>query len=85
MGATFAKRVRKIGTPICPKLVKIGPNRTSWLRLGGLLVQNPSHKGQERHGTTPDPQNGHKKLKNPVSGPLGGIIIFLTVTPDFFF
>ena len=61
----------QMGYQFCPKIMKIDPNRTSWLRLGGLLVQNPSHKGQERHGTTPDPQNGHKKLKNPVLGPLG--------------
>ena len=56
-------------------MMKICPNRTSWLHLRGLLVQNPSHKGQERHGTTPDPQKPGKKLKNldfGVSGVDGG-------------
>ena len=71
MGSTFAKRVWTIGTPILSKIGEHLSEIEVMARFGGLLVQNPSHKGQERHGTTPDPQNSHKKLKNPVSGPLG--------------
>ena len=29
----------------------------------GLLVQNPSQKGQEHHGTIPDPKNQEKAAK----------------------
>ena len=50
MGLIFLKRVRKLGTQICPKFRKFGPNRTSDKENGDHLLRNRLQRVWERHG-----------------------------------
>ena len=40
MGSTFSKRVWKLGTQFCPKLMKSGPNWAPSSRFGKCIVEN---------------------------------------------